>query len=64
MPENQTGAAQGKRKLNINNTAILFVILAVLFAVASYVGRPFFFSRLNIIPMVNNLSFIGIVAAV
>jgi ribose transport system permease protein len=64
MPGTQTGAAQGKRKLNINNTAILFVILAVLFAVASYVGRPFFFSRLNIIPMVNNLSFIGIVAAV
>lgn len=64
MPENQTGTAEGKRKLNINNTAILFVILAVLFTVASYVGRPFFFSRLNIIPMVNNLSFIGIVAAV
>ncbi len=64
MPENRTGTAQGKGRLNINNTAILFVILAVLFAVASYVGRPFFFSRLNLIPMVNNLSFIGIVAAV
>ena len=53
-----------KRKLKLNNTAILFIILAVMFALASYFGRPFFFSRLNLIPMVNNLSFIGIVAAV
>lgn len=64
MPENETSAVNNKRKININNTAILFGILVVMFALFSYVGRPFFFSRLNLIPMVNNLSFIGIVAAV
>ena len=64
MPEDQTGTVKAKRKININNTVTLFIILAVMFALASYVGRPFFFSQLNLIPMINNLSFIGIVAAV
>jgi len=53
-----------KKNIRLNNTAILFIILVVMFSVFSYVGRPFFFSKLNLIPMLNNLSFIGIVAAV
>jgi ribose transport system permease protein len=53
-----------KKKSRLNNTAILFIILVVLFGLFSYVGRPFFFSTLNLVPMLNNLSFIGIVAAV
>ena len=64
MAENGVLGIGKKGKLKLNNTAILFTILAVMFALASYFGRPFFFSRLNLIPMVNNLSFIGIVAAV
>ena len=53
-----------KKNIRLNNTAVLFIILVVMFSVSSYVGRPFFFSKLNLIPMLNNLSFIGIVAAV
>ena len=53
-----------KKNIRLNNTAVLFIILVVMFSVFSYVGRPFFFSKLNLIPMLNNLSFIGIVAAV
>jgi len=53
-----------KKKSRLNNTAILFIILIVLFGLFSYVGKPFFFSTLNLVPMLNNLSFIGIVAAV
>ena len=64
MTENGDAGIGKKGHIKINNTAILFIILAVMFALASYVGRPFFFSRLNLIPMINNLSFIGIVAAV
>jgi ribose transport system permease protein len=64
MAENGDAGISKKRHIKINNTAILFMILAVMFVIASYVGRPFFFSKLNLIPMVNNLSFIGIVAAV
>ncbi len=64
MTENANAEISKKRHFKINNTATLFLILAGLFIIASYVGRPFFFSRLNLIPMVNNLSFIGIVAAV
>ncbi len=57
--------SHSKRKdLKLNNTVVLFIVLVVLFAVFSYVGRPFFFSKLNLIPMINNLSFVGIVAAV
>jgi len=35
-----------------------------MFALFSYIGRPFFLSTLNLVPMLNNLSYIGIVAAV
>jgi ribose transport system permease protein len=64
MAEIKAVGVKQKKKLKLNNTLILFIILAVLFVVFSYVGRPFFFSQLNLIPMLNNLSFIGIVAAV
>jgi len=64
MAENANAGISKKIHFKINNTAILFLVLAVLFIIASYIGRPFFFSKLNLIPMVNNLSFIGIVAAV
>jgi ribose transport system permease protein len=64
MAEIKAVGVKQKKKLKLNNTVILFIILAVLFVVFSYVGRPFFFSQLNLIPMLNNLSFIGIVAAV
>ncbi len=64
MAENANAGISKKIHFKINNTAILFIVLAGLFIIASYVGRPFFFSKLNLIPMVNNLSFIGIVAAV
>ena len=64
MAENGPVGISKKRHIRINNTAILFIILTVLFTISSYVGRPFFFSKLNLIPMINNLSFIGIVAAV
>ncbi len=53
-----------KKEFKLNNTVVLFIVLIILFAVFSYVGKPFFFSKLNLIPMLNNLSFIGIVAAV
>jgi len=64
MAEIKGAEVNQKKRLKLNNTVILFTILIVMFAVFSYVGRPFFFSRLNLIPMLNNLSFIGIVAAV
>jgi len=64
MPEIKAPLEEQRKKIKLNNTAILFIILAVLFALFSYVGRPFFFSVLNLVPMLNNLSFIGIVAAV
>jgi ribose transport system permease protein len=64
MAEIKAVGVKQKNKLRLNNTAILFIILAVMFVLFSYIGRPFFFSRLNLIPMINNLSFIGIVAAV
>ena len=64
MAETKAVGEKGKNRIRLNNTAILFIILAAMFAVFSYIGRPFFFSNLNLIPMLNNLSFIGIVAAV
>ena len=64
MAETKAVGVKQKKKVQLNNTAILFIILAVMFVLFSYIGRPFFFSRLNLIPMINNLSFIGIVAAV
>ena len=64
MAETKAVEVKQKKRFGLNNTAILFIILAVMFAIASYVGRPFFFSQLNLIPMLNNLSFIGIVASV
>ena len=64
MAEIKAVGVRQKKKIQLNNTAILFIILAVMFVLFSYIGRPFFFSRLNLIPMINNLSFIGIVAAV
>ncbi len=64
MADTRSTEAVSRKKIKLNNTAILFIILIVLFCVFSYVGRPFFFSRLNLIPMINNLSFIGIIAAV
>jgi len=64
MAKNGDAGINKKKHIKINNTAILFMILAVMLVIASYVGRPFFFSKLNLIPMINNLSFIGIVAAV
>jgi len=64
MAEIKTSGAVAGKKQRLNNTAILFIILVVLFIAFSYVGRPFFFSKLNLIPMLNNLSFIGIIAAV
>ncbi len=64
MAEIKAVGVKQKKRIQLNNTAILFIILAVMFVLFSYIGRPFFFSRLNLIPMINNLSFIGIVAAV
>jgi len=64
MAEIKAVEVSGRKKSRLNNTATLFIILVVMFGVFSYVGRPFFFSKLNIIPMLNNLSFIGIIAAV
>ena len=64
MAEIKAAEVSQKKKSVLNNTAILFIILVAMFGIFSYIGRPFFFSRLNIIPMINNLSFIGIVAAV
>lgn len=64
MAENADAGISKKSHFKINNTAILFLVLTIMFIIASYVGRPFFFSKLNLIPMVNNLSFIGIIAAV
>ncbi len=64
MAENGDAGIGKKRHIKINNTVILFIILAAMFALSSYFGRPFFFSKLNLIPMINNLSFIGIIAAV
>jgi ribose transport system permease protein len=64
MAEIKAAEVSQKKKSKLNNTATLFIILVAMFGVFSYVGRPFFFSKLNIIPMLNNLSFIGIIAAV
>jgi len=64
MADTKAVEVSQKKNIRLNNTAILFIILVVMFSVFSYVGRPFFFSKLNLIPMLNNLSFIGIVAAV
>ncbi len=64
MAEIKAVEVSQKKKSRLNNTATLFIILVAMFGIFSYVGRPFFFSRLNIIPMLNNLSFIGIIAAV
>ena len=64
MAEIKAVEVSGRKKSRLNNTATLFIILVAMFGVFSYVGRPFFFSKLNIIPMLNNLSFIGIIAAV
>lgn len=64
MGEIKAAEVSGRKKSRLNNTATLFIILAVMMGAFSYVGRPFFFSKLNIIPMLNNLSFIGIIAAV
>jgi len=64
MAEIKAVEVSQKKKSRLNNTTILFIILIAMFGLFSYVGRPFFFSRLNLIPMLNNLSFIGIVAAV
>jgi len=64
MVEKKAVEVSQKKKSRLNNTTILFIILIAMFGLFSYVGRPFFFSRLNLIPMLNNLSFIGIVAAV
>lgn len=64
MAEIKAAEVSGRKKSRLNNTATLFIILVAMFGVFSYVGRPFFFSKLNIIPMLNNLSFIGIIAAV
>ncbi|MCL5070157.1 MAG: ABC transporter permease [Actinobacteria bacterium] len=64
MPEIKASLTEHRKKNKLNNTGILFIVLVVLFVLFSYVGRPFFFSVLNLVPMLNNLSFIGIVAAV
>lgn len=64
MPEIKAPSQEQRKKIKLGNTVILFIILVVLFALFSYVGRPFFLSALNLVPMLNNLSFIGIVAAV
>jgi len=64
MAESANARVNKGRHFKINNTTILFLILGIMFIIASYVGKPFFFSKLNLIPMINNLSFIGIVAAV
>ena len=59
MPEDGVVGIGKKRHIKINNTAILFIILAVMFALASYFGRPFFFSRLNL----GTLNFLSIIPA-
>ena len=64
MPEIKASSLEPGKKAKLSNTGILFIVLAVLFVIFSYFGRPFFFSALNLIPMLNNLSFIGIIAAV
>lgn len=64
MPEIKDFSSEPKKKAKLNNTGILFIVLVILFILFSYVGRPFFFSVLNLVPMLNNLSFIGIIAAV
>lgn len=64
MPDIKAVEVSQKKNIRLNNIAILFIIIVVMFSVFSYIGRPFFFSKLNLIPMFNNLSFIGIVAAV
>jgi ribose transport system permease protein len=64
MAEIKAAEVSGRKKSRLNNTATLFIILAAMFGIFSYIGRPWFFSSLNIIPMLNNLSFIGIIAAV
>jgi len=64
MPEIKSPLIEERKKIKLSNTAILFIILAVMFALFSYIGRPFFLSTLNLVPMLNNLSYIGIVAAV
>jgi ribose transport system permease protein len=64
MAEIKAAEVTGRKKSRLNNTATLFIILVAMFGIFSYIGRPWFFSSLNIIPMLNNLSFIGIIAAV
>jgi ribose transport system permease protein len=64
MPEIKAPSVEQDKKIKLSNTVILFIILVVMFALFSYIGRPFFLSTLNLVPMLNNLSYIGIVAAV
>jgi ribose transport system permease protein len=64
MTELQAPAAEQKRKkFMLSNTIILFIILILMVLFFSLTSE-FFFSVLNLIPMLNNLSFIGITAAV
>jgi ribose transport system permease protein len=64
MTDLQASTGERKRKkFTISNTIILFIILILMVLFFSLTSE-FFFSLLNLIPMLNNLSFIGVTAAV
>jgi len=64
MPAKKTYSVETGGKIKISNTVILFIVFVVLFAIFSYIGRPFFFSALNFEYILINFSFTGIIAVV
>ena len=54
---------QKKKKFNLNNTSILFIVLLVMLIFFSLLSKSFY-SVYNIVSMISNLSFMGIIAAV
>jgi|BioPla2DNA2_1021312.scaffolds.fasta_scaffold08613_6 ribose transport system permease protein len=60
---------QEKKKVGISNTLMLFIVLVIIiafFGITSQIkfGQQFFFSVLNLIPMLSNISYVGIIACV
>jgi len=56
-----------KKRVSLSNTVILFIVLAMMvafFSITSQVkfGQQFFFSISNFVPMLSNVSYIGIIA--
>lgn len=56
-----------KKKTSISNTLMLFIVLIIIiafFGITSQIkfGQQFFFSALNLIPMLSNISYVGIIA--